>query len=69
MTTITIPISPEILDFLNEEAVETGVKNQANIVSGIILKYKKAKYIKSLQDAEYECANGGGYRGSLEDLP
>ncbi len=68
MTTITIPISPEVLDFLNEEAEETGVKNHAGIISDIILKYKRDRYLKSLYEAEEECANGGGWRGDLDEI-
>ncbi len=68
MTTITIPVSPEIMDFLNDEALETGINNPANIVSDIILKYKRDRFLKSINEAAQECASGGGYRGNLEDL-
>ncbi len=68
MTTITIPISPEVLDFLNEEIEETGAGSQASVISHIILKYRQDRYLKSIYEAEKECANGGGYRGDLRTI-
>ncbi len=68
MTTITIPVSPEIMDFLNDEALETGIRNPANIVSDIIMNYRRDRALARINEARAECDAGLGREGDLREI-
>lgn len=68
MTTITIPISPEVLDFLNEEIEETGAGSQASVISDIILKYRQDRALVRIREARAECDAGLGRSGDLREI-
>ena len=68
MTTITIPINNEILNFLNQEIKEGNFANKANLVRSLLLKYKEEQSFIRLKEAEYNIKNKKVYRGNLRKI-
>lgn len=56
------------MDFLNEEQIETGASSQANIISEIIMNYRRDRALARINEARAEYAAGLGREGGLEEF-
>ena len=68
MTTITIPINSELLNFINSEIKEGVADSKANFVRTLIIKYKEDRAFEKLKEADLDIKNGRVYRGNLRSL-
>lgn len=68
MTTIIIPISPEVMDFLDEDREETGIKNYAGVISDIIMNYRRDRALARINEARAECDAGLEVTGDLREI-
>ncbi len=68
MTTISVPITNELNEFI-EEQVELGkVSSKAELIRRAIINYKEEEFIKSIMQAKQEVKEGKVFTGDLDEL-
>lgn len=67
MTTISVPLNPEIEQALNELVDITGA-NRSAVIRKAIEMYREEEAIKDILIAQREVAEGKILRGNLDDL-
>ncbi len=68
MTTITVPLSTELNEFINEQVKLGKMPNKAELVRAAILKYKEDALIMELLKAKQEAKEGKLFTGDLDAL-
>ena len=68
MTTITIPISKELEDFIDEEISYGGIETKAGLVRYALLRLQEERALSRLQEAEMDIQHGRVYGGDLRTL-
>ncbi len=68
MTTISIPITNELNDFINEQVSLGKAGSKAELIRRAIVQYKEDEFIKSILAAKQEIKNGKGLVGDLDKL-
>lgn len=68
MTTITVPLNPELNEFINEQVKLGKVPNKAELVRAAIIRYKEDALITELLKAKQEAKEGKLFTGDLDVL-
>ncbi len=68
MTTITIPISKELEDFIKEEIASGASETKAGLVRHALSRLKEERALARLQEAELDIKQGRVYKGNLKAL-
>lgn len=67
MSTITVPLTPE-LDLFIEEGIREGFSSKAELVRQALTFYKEELALRRLLSARQEVKEGKALRGNLRDL-
>ena len=67
MTTLSVPISPELAKFIEEQTKATGLK-KADIVRQALELYREEEAVQAVLKAEQEIAEGKIIRGDLDKI-
>ncbi|MEZ4103969.1 MAG: ribbon-helix-helix protein, CopG family [Candidatus Paceibacterota bacterium] len=67
MATFSIPLSPELTEFIEETAKETGL-SRSDIVRQAIKLYKEEQAVNAVLQAQKEVSEGKILRGNIDDL-
>ncbi len=68
MTTITVPLSTELNEFINEQVKLGKMPNKAELVRAAIIRYKEDALITELLKAKQEAKEGKLFTGDLDAL-
>ena len=68
MTTITIPISKELENFIDEEISFGAIETKAGLVRHALLRLQEERALSRLQEAEIDIKQGRVYKGDLKKL-
>lgn len=68
MTTISIPISNELNDFINQQVKLGRASSKAELVRLAIKKFKENEFILNILEAEQEVRDGKVLTGDLDEL-
>lgn len=68
MTTITIPISKELEDFIDEEILYGAIETKAGLVRYALSRLQEERALSRLQEAEIDIKHGRIYNGDLKKL-
>jgi Arc/MetJ-type ribon-helix-helix transcriptional regulator len=68
MTTITVPISAELEQFIKEELAHGTSESKAHLVRYALMRLKEERALERLSEAEKDIAEGRVYKGSLTKL-
>ncbi len=68
MTTLSIPVSGELAEFINRMVKEGKGANKADVVRRALREYRENEALKNILQSEREFAEGKGLRGDLRDL-
>ena len=68
MSTITVPISKELEDFIEEE-ISSGIsETKAGLVRHALSRLQEERALSRLQEAVMDIKQGRVYKGNLKDL-
>lgn len=68
MSTITVPISKEIEDFIEEEISSGASETKAGLVRYALSRLQEERALSRLQEAELDIKQGRVYKGDLKAL-
>lgn len=68
MTTITVPITTELENFINSELKAGTSESKAHLVRYALGRLQEERAIMRLQEAEADIKDGRVYRGDLKKL-
>ena len=68
MTTISIPISTELNDFINEQVRLGNASSKAELIRRAIIRYKENEFINTILRAKQEIVDGKALQGDLDTL-
>jgi Arc/MetJ-type ribon-helix-helix transcriptional regulator len=68
MTTITVPLSESLNEFLETQVKIGNASSKADLVRTAIKRYKEEEFIKMIQLSRQEIKDGKGLTGDLDDL-
>jgi putative addiction module CopG family antidote len=68
MTTLSIPVSGELEEFIERMIEEGKGANKADVVRRALRAYEENEAIETILRAEIEIAQGKGLRGDLSEL-
>jgi Arc/MetJ-type ribon-helix-helix transcriptional regulator len=68
MTTITVPINPELEQFINDELKSGKSETKAHVVRYALMRLKEERALERLDEAEKDIREGRVYKGSLRAL-
>jgi Arc/MetJ-type ribon-helix-helix transcriptional regulator len=68
MTTISIPITTELNEFINEQIRLGKASSKAEFIRRAIIKFKEEEFIKDIREAQQEIKDGKGMTGDLDKL-
>ena len=68
MTTISVPLSPELEKFINSMVKNGRATNKADAVRKAIIQMSENEAVEAVLRAERELAQGLGMRGDLREL-
>ena len=68
MTTITVPISGEIEEFINQELAYGTGESKAHIVRFALLRLREERALSRLTEAEEDIKQGRVFKGDLRSL-
>lgn len=68
MATITIPISKELEDFIDEEISYGAIETKTGLVRHALLRLQEERALFRLQEAEMDIKEGRIYKGDLKKL-
>lgn len=68
MTTLSVPISGELEQFINRMVKEGRGANKADVVRRALREYEENRVIEDILKAQREIAQGKGLKGNLREL-
>lgn len=68
MTTISIPITSELNEFIDEQVRIGNASSKAELIRRAIIKFKEEEFIKSILEAQEDVKRGRVFRGDLDKL-
>lgn len=68
MTTISIPITSELNEFIDEQVRLGKASSKAELIRRAITKFKEEEFIKDILEAQQEIKDGKGLTGDLDEL-
>lgn len=68
MTTISIPITAELNDFIDEQVRIGNASSKAELIRRAIIKFKQDEFIKSIKEAQQDVKEGRVFSGDLDEL-
>ena len=68
MTTLSIPVSGELEEFIERMIEEGRGANKADVVRRALKRYEEDEALESILQSEREIAQGKGLRGDLREL-
>ncbi|MEK7645860.1 MAG: ribbon-helix-helix protein, CopG family [Patescibacteria group bacterium] len=68
MTTLSIPVSGELAEFINRMIREGKGANKADVVRRALREYRENEAVENILQAEREFAQGKVLRGDLREL-
>lgn len=68
MTTISIPITTELNQFIDEQVALGNASSKADLIRRVLLKFKEEEFINSVRKAKQEIKDGKVLRGDLDTL-
>lgn len=68
MSTITVPISKELEDFIKEEVSSGTSETKAGLVRHALTRLQEERALSRLQEAELDIRQGRVYKGNLKTL-
>lgn len=68
MTTLSIPISPSLEEFINQQIKNGNGANKADVVRKALIKFKEDQAFNDILEAEQELREGKILRGDLRDI-
>ena len=68
MTTVTIPLSDTLNNYINEQVKLGNASSKADLVRRAIAKYKEEEFVNSILQAEQEIRDGKALSGDLDEL-
>ncbi len=68
MTTISIPITPELNEFINEQVRLGKASSKAELIRRAIIKFKEEVFIQSILEAQEDVKRGRVFTGDLDKL-
>lgn len=68
MTTISIPITTELNQFIDEQVALGNASSKADLIRRVLLKFKEEEFINSVRNAKQEIKDGKALRGDLDTL-
>ncbi len=68
MTTISIPITSELNEFIDEQVSLGNASSKAELIRRAITRFKEETFILNILQAEEEIHNGKGLKGDLDRL-
>ena len=68
MTTISIPITSELNEFIDEQVRIGNASSKAELIRRAIRMFKEEEFIKSILEAQKDVKRGRVFRGDLDKL-
>lgn len=68
MTTISIPLSAELNDFIDEQVRIGKASSKAELIRRALIKFKEDEFVKLILEAEQEVRDGKALTGDLDEL-
>lgn len=68
MTTITVPLNDSLNEFLETQVKLGNASSKADLVRTAIKRYKEEEFIRQINQARQEIADGKGLTGDLDEL-
>ena len=68
MTTISIPITSELNEFINEQIRLGKASSKAEFIRRAIKRFKEEEFIRDILEAQQDVKNGRVFRGNLDKL-
>ncbi|MEI6346226.1 MAG: hypothetical protein WCO79_03265 [bacterium] len=66
--TISIPITTELNDFINEQVQLGKASSKAELIRRAIVKFKEDAFISTILEAKHEIKSGKALKGDLDEL-
>jgi Arc/MetJ-type ribon-helix-helix transcriptional regulator len=68
MTTISIPLTRELNNFIDEQVRLGNASSKAELIRRAIIKFKEDEFISSILKAKKEIKDGKALKGDLDEL-
>ena len=68
MSTITVPLTPELTAFIDSQLKLGNAKSKAELVRRALQKLKEDEFIKTIIQAKHEMVSGKALSGDLDEL-
>lgn len=68
MTTISIPITAELNDFIDEQVRLGKADSKAGLIRRAIMKFKEDAFVYTILEAKHEIKSGKALKGDLDKL-
>ena len=68
MTTLSVPISGELAEFINRMVKEGKGANKADVVRRALNEYREEEAVQTILQAQKEISLGKGLKGDLREL-
>ncbi|MDO8430728.1 MAG: hypothetical protein Q7S72_01955 [Candidatus Taylorbacteria bacterium] len=68
MTTISIPISNELNNFIDEQVRLGNASSKAELIRRAIIRFKEGAFIATIVNAKQEIRDGKALSGDLDEL-
>lgn len=68
MSTITVPLPPDLEDFINEEVASGRGESKAHLVREALVRLREEKALARLSESENDIKEGRVYKGDLRKL-
>ncbi|MCB9808978.1 hypothetical protein H6776_01120 [Candidatus Nomurabacteria bacterium] len=68
MSTISVPLTPELEEFIEQQLRENRFSNKAELVRRALYEFSEQLAIRDVIEAQQEARSGGGIAGDLETI-
>lgn len=68
MSTLSVPLSPELEKFINNQVKSGRASNKADVVRRALIRFSEDEAVEMILRAQKEIADGKGLRGDLRKL-
>ena len=68
MTTVSIPLSTKLNDYVNEQVRLGKASSKAELIRRALTKYKEDEFVKTIRQAQQEVRDGKALSGDLDEL-
>ncbi len=68
MSTISVPLTPELEEFINRQVKSGKSANKAHVVRYALQRYSEDEAIEAILQAKEEISSGKGLSGDLREL-